>query len=55
MRLYYICECCREIYRDYEVEGPQGAAEISGLCPDCQAELGLEGSPAVISQNISYH
>ncbi|HWP98180.1 MAG TPA: hypothetical protein VN426_15140 [Syntrophomonadaceae bacterium] len=55
LRLYYICDCCREVYQDIEVEGPQGAVEVTGLCPDCGLELGIEGESNITNWNPSYN
>jgi hypothetical protein len=55
LKLYYICDCCREIYHNEDVEGPEGAAEVRGLCPDCQSELGQEATPALSSMRPFYH
>lgn len=42
MKLYHICDCCRQIYQTSEIEGPEGALEVLGLCPECTLELGVE-------------
>lgn len=41
MTLYHICDCCRKIYAATEVEGPAGAVEVQGMCPDCALEIGV--------------
>lgn len=55
MKLYYICECCHEIYLNQEIDGPEGAAEVRGLCKDCLAELGQEAAPALSNLRPFYH
>lgn len=55
MKLYFVCDCCREIYHDYEIEGPEGTAQFEGLCQDCQSELGTDAGNALSSMKPSYH
>ncbi len=43
MKLYYICDYCRELYKSQDVEGPDGSVEVLGVCLDCFEELGLAG------------
>lgn len=55
MKIYYVCECCRQIFNDTEVEGPEGAVELKGTCPECSRELGLEEPPVSIQNQHFYN
>jgi hypothetical protein len=52
MRIYYICEFCERIYNEVEVEGEEGAVEVSGMCEDCAVEMGFTGHAPI---NRSYY
>lgn len=41
MKIYHVCEYCQQIYSTLEVEGPEGAVQLSGTCDDCAQELGM--------------
>lgn len=47
MKIYHTCEYCRQIYNISDVEGPEGAIELNGICEDCSEELGLNESPII--------
>lgn len=52
MRIYYICEYCERVFQEIEVEGEEGAVEVSGICEECALEMGLTNS---VSINRSYY
>ncbi len=41
MKIYHVCEYCRQIYSTVEVEGPEGAVQLYGTCDECASELGM--------------
>jgi len=47
MKIYYICEYCERIFQELEVEGEDGAVEVSGMCEECAMEMGLTGPTSV--------
>lgn len=42
MKIYHICECCELIFDIQEVDGPDGAIELKGICNECKAEMDFE-------------
>lgn len=50
MILYYICECCEEVFSVEENGGTPGRAEIRGICNECALEMGLQEAPALQSR-----
>jgi len=50
MKIYYICECCDEIFSIEENGSGTGKVEIRGICNDCALEMGLQEGPALHSQ-----
>lgn len=52
MKIYYICECCDEIFSIEESATGTGKAEIRGICNDCALEMGLQEGPALHSQTF---
>lgn len=52
MRIYYICEYCERVFQEIEVEGEEGAVEVSGICEECALEMGLASS---VSFNRPYY
>ncbi|MDD2585718.1 MAG: hypothetical protein PHT79_04230 [Syntrophomonadaceae bacterium] len=45
MKVYHTCDYCQMIYNISEVEGPEGAIEINGVCEECSQEIGLNEPP----------
>ncbi len=41
MKIYHVCEYCQQVYSTAEVEGPEGAVQLNGICEDCALELGM--------------
>lgn len=54
MRLYYVCECCDQIYRQVETEG-EGLAEVPGLCDECAREVGTKEPGLFLTNRPFYH
>lgn len=52
MKIYYICECCDEVFSIDESGSGPGKAEIKGICNDCALEMGLQESPVLHSQTF---
>ncbi|NLV20673.1 MAG: hypothetical protein GXY49_01560 [Syntrophomonadaceae bacterium] len=52
MKLYYICECCEEVFSIEENGSAPGRAEIRGICNECALEMGLQEVPALHSQSF---
>ncbi|MGI5922236.1 MAG: hypothetical protein ACOX6I_10930 [Syntrophomonadaceae bacterium] len=55
MKVYYTCDCCQQIFKTTEVEGPEGAVELKGTCTDCTREMGLDGSLTSITGQHFYN
>lgn len=55
MKVYYVCECCQQIFNCSEVEGPEGAIELKGTCEECTRELGLDESPTSVNMQHYYN
>jgi len=53
MRIYYICEFCERIYNEVEVEGEEGAVEVTGICDECAVEMGLTGHDPFIRSYLN--
>lgn len=47
MKIYHICEFCSQVFATSEVEGPEGAVELQGICDDCAGELGFDEQPSL--------
>lgn len=47
MKIYHICEFCSQVFATSEVEGPDGAVELQGICDDCAGELGFNEQPSL--------
>lgn len=43
MKVYYVCECCDQVYRQQDNGGAEGALGITGICADCAAEIDARG------------
>jgi hypothetical protein len=41
MKVYYICECCEQVFSVVEADGPEGAATVHGICDECAFEIGM--------------
>lgn len=52
MKVYHICECCQQIFNNTEVEGPEGAIGLQGICDDCANELGMYDNTTMTTQHF---
>lgn len=52
MKVYYICDCCQQVYDTTEVQGPEGAIELKGTCEDCTREMGLSEQATSVGQHF---
>lgn len=43
MKIYYVCECCDQVYRQQRSGQQEGVMGLSGICPDCAAEIDARG------------
>ncbi|MEA1962441.1 MAG: hypothetical protein U9N81_14435 [Bacillota bacterium] len=50
MKVYYICECCDEVFLVKDTEGPEGAIAMQGICDSCALEMGLADTNNLRSQ-----
>lgn len=50
MKVYYICECCEEVFLVSEADGPEGAMTMQGICDDCALEMGMTETGSLRSQ-----
>ncbi len=50
MKIYYICECCEDVFLVTEADGPAGAITTQGICDDCAMEMGLAETGSVRSR-----
>ncbi len=46
MKIYYICECCDEVFSVDEAGLGEGGIEVRGICNDCALEMGLQEGPS---------
>lgn len=54
MILYYVCECCEQVFNKVELAG-EGVAEVRGLCTDCAGELGKDESGPSLTSMFYYN
>ncbi|MGI6488240.1 MAG: hypothetical protein GX964_09700 [Syntrophomonadaceae bacterium] len=54
MKLYYICECCEEVFDVVEAEG-EGLGQVQAMCPDCTRELGRDEPSSLLNNTFYYH
>lgn len=47
MKIYYICECCDEVFSIDEAGLGDGGIEVRGICNDCALEMGLQEGPSL--------
>lgn len=52
MKIYYICECCDEVFSVDETGSGEGGIEIRGFCNDCALEMGLQEQPILTSRQF---
>lgn len=41
MKVYYLCESCREVFFEGQLGQEEGVLTVNALCPECAEELGL--------------
>jgi len=44
LKIYYICDYCERVFQELEVEGEEGAVQVTGICEECGLEMGLTNS-----------
>lgn len=49
IKVYHICEYCQQVFDSSEVEGPEGAIGLQGICDDCASELGMNDNTPISS------
>lgn len=54
MKIYHVCEICRQVFDTSEMEGYEGSMEMQGMCDDCSQEMGFAESSAPPRQ-FFYH
>ncbi len=52
MKIYYICECCDEVFNMDETGSGEGGIELRGICNDCAMELGMQESPTATARHF---
>ncbi len=52
MKIYYICECCDEVFSMEETGTGEGGIELRGFCSDCAMEMGLQDQPSLSSRQF---
>lgn len=43
MKVYYICESCRDVFYEGKLGEEEGILTIDTMCPDCAEEMGQVG------------
>lgn len=52
IKVYHVCEYCQQVFDSAEVEGPEGAIGLQGVCEDCANELGMYDNTTMSTQHF---